>query len=797
MRNSQDLSQVHLAKIVSYNHAKTNMTMTIIFVLKGSLTVKTDNGDTRLRENDIYFLYPGTAGYLYGDNENLTLLYELDSALLEDFLDDIKNPAVSNVDRDGALRSVLADIARSRFTNNAAAYFLFQSHIYKLVYLLSSDLGGGENIKRDVADNRALKIKQYINKNYRYPISIQDLAKHINLTPQYVSRFIKAQLGMNFTDYIKEIRLKKSVKTLITTEETATAISFANGFPNMTAFNEAFKEKYHTTPLKYRKEKREERNHEIRQGNIQTLDLHIADQYLGKYPPGSIDVTSNDDAKLQVVINVKQHEKIPLNPIWFKIINLGFASDILNYDFEQQLIAIQHDLNFRYARIEGLFDSDIIDRIPNTPHFNFSNANRIFDLLLSIHLIPFIELAPKPIKISVSINKDIELKKRPNIFSVDSEWNIFMQEFISNCINRYGVKEVEQWHFEYWAFHGVHLEYEERKIEKYVERFKDTYCIIKKIIPNAQIGGPGFNVTADTKTLALILQEIQNAGINQDFVSIYLFHHESIVDTLGNHSCFSTRKDFFEFRIENVKKIMRRLGLQCPLYVSQWNFSYIARNYLNDSVFKTAFIVKNLLENNSAVSGIGYWLLSDLTSWYKDISQILFGGYGLVSKDDIHKPAYFAYHFLSMLNGTIIEKGNGYIVTSGGLGIYQILLYHYCHPADFYCLKSDAGISKENINDIFGSAARKNVTVDLVNIPAGNYRIRKMSVNQNHGSVLDQWNKMKGISDLSPQEVRYLKNVSVPKMSIYMGIIVDHIQIQVNLGVNEVCIFSINKQMES
>ncbi|GHV42133.1 helix-turn-helix domain-containing protein [Spirochaetia bacterium] len=793
MQNLHDTVKISLIEISSISISKENLIYFVIFVLKGQVSVKLDKTEKLLRENDVYLVRKNTAAGLMGRGSNLVLLFELPSDLLEDMLEDVSGIQCDSVSDKGRnynpLRSILANLAKSHFDTANTSHLLYQSNLYKLMHLLSTDYYNIPVYPDDAdeaLDKRIIKIRQYIRKNYRYPITMQDLAKHVHLTPLYLSRFIKLNSGENFIDYLNEVRLRNAVKELLSTDNTITSISFNHGFPSMTAFNKVFRQKYHATPLKYRKE-HEEKN-EPASLDLKQVDFKFAEEHLKQYLNSNFAPGEPEDGKqIDVVLGPLQIT----DTAWKEIINLGFAPDFLNFDFQQQLLSVQHELNFRYARIEGMFNSDIIDHIPNTPHFNFSNVNKIIDFLLSIHLIPFVELAPKPLKINMSSLDEFHLKGEVDLFSTPEEWEAFLKSFINNCLDRYGIKEVRKWKFENWAYHGHHLEFTDKGLDNFLSFFEKSFKTIKSLLPDIQIGGPGYNLSADEKMFSSILEGLRRINIEPDFVSVYSFHRE----TSDSLPYFSTKPNYLSWRINAVKKTIRRFKFNCPVYITQWNFDYTSRNYLNDSMFKAAFIIKNILENMDAFSAIGYWLLSDLTSDHMNTDRILFGGNGLTSINSLLKPAYYAYYFLSQLGEKMIKKGEGYIVTTNDENDYQVLLYHYCHPIDFYCLRCDTDVNKNNINDIFGDIKKKTISINVKSISPGKYRIKKLTLNREQGSVLDQWNRMTSIQALSPEEINHLKNISRPGMSIFLEEVTNEIKLSEEMDINEICFFSIKRQL--
>lgn len=94
----------------------------------------------------------------------------------------------------------------------------------------------------------------FIEKNYKDPISITDVAAVSGYSVSYFSRLFKNQLGKAFSEYLCLTRLKHVQQLLLTTDMSAMDISLECGFPypgNMTA---SFKKEFGMTPLKFRKQ---------------------------------------------------------------------------------------------------------------------------------------------------------------------------------------------------------------------------------------------------------------------------------------------------------------------------------------------------------------------------------------------------------------------------------------------------------------------------------------------------------------------------------------------------------------
>ncbi|WP_182301040.1 helix-turn-helix domain-containing protein [Cohnella cholangitidis] len=101
------------------------------------------------------------------------------------------------------------------------------------------------------------EIKAYIEQTYSKPdLSLDFIADQVQLTPGHLGKIFKAQSGLSFNDYLKNIRLEKAKELLLETDDSANTISELIGIFNTTYFYTIFKKKYGVSPAQYRAEAR-------------------------------------------------------------------------------------------------------------------------------------------------------------------------------------------------------------------------------------------------------------------------------------------------------------------------------------------------------------------------------------------------------------------------------------------------------------------------------------------------------------------------------------------------------------
>lgn len=97
-----------------------------------------------------------------------------------------------------------------------------------------------------------LSALEYISQNLHQNLRLEDVAKHCYLSPQYFSTYFKKYVGMNFSKYLVDLRLKRAMKEIINTNKAILEVAYQCGFNSKTSFYRAWYSKYQVTPLQIR-----------------------------------------------------------------------------------------------------------------------------------------------------------------------------------------------------------------------------------------------------------------------------------------------------------------------------------------------------------------------------------------------------------------------------------------------------------------------------------------------------------------------------------------------------------------
>ena len=74
--------------------------------------------------------------------------------------------------------------------------------------------------------------------------------------------------------------------------------------------------------------------------------------------------------------------------------------------------------------------------------------------------------------------------------------------------------------------------------------------------------------------------------------------------------------------------------------MTEWSSTLSNRNCLNDGCYKSAYIMKNLIQNYDEADAVAYWIATDIFAERIDSEDLLFGGCGLISRDGIRRRCF-------------------------------------------------------------------------------------------------------------------------------------------------------------
>ena len=103
----------------------------------------------------------------------------------------------------------------------------------------------------------AEKAESYIETNYSYPITVEEIASYVGISRSHLFRSFQNYMNRSPKEYLTEYRIKQACRLLRETDLSVSAIAYSVGFENNLYFSKAFRKQKGESPSEYRKSREE------------------------------------------------------------------------------------------------------------------------------------------------------------------------------------------------------------------------------------------------------------------------------------------------------------------------------------------------------------------------------------------------------------------------------------------------------------------------------------------------------------------------------------------------------------
>jgi two-component system response regulator YesN len=178
------------------------------------------------------------------DDVNGNLVIEIGNEVIDLFLFSLKKQKIEMKDKSKFLRAYNEKIFKCKSISE-----VFEMLSKEITQQLEEII-----LEKQHTDMKPIRLaKQFMQKNFNLPISLELVSHLIGFNPTYFSYYFKKETGMNFLEYLVEIRVTKSKELLIDTDKNIAEIAEAVGYMDLKHFSKLFKKYSGLTPSEYRK----------------------------------------------------------------------------------------------------------------------------------------------------------------------------------------------------------------------------------------------------------------------------------------------------------------------------------------------------------------------------------------------------------------------------------------------------------------------------------------------------------------------------------------------------------------
>ncbi|MGD1079895.1 MAG: beta-xylosidase [Candidatus Sulfotelmatobacter sp.] len=349
------------------------------------------------------------------------------------------------------------------------------------------------------------------------------------------------------------------------------------------------------------------------------------------------------------------HATKPLDRFFDLSVGSDFPGTLIRDDSQLQLKKAVDELGFRYIRFHAIFH-DVLGTVSlenGKIAYDWTKIDQLYDDLLARRIKPFVELGFTPNAMKTSENKIFYWQGNTS-HPLLPAWMDLVDAFIRHIEQRYGQDEVRSWFFEVWNEPNLSGFWEGGDQKAYFELYDLTANTIKAIDPNLRVGGPS---TAGAAWVLEFLDHAAQSGAAVDFVTTHTYGVDNgFLDENGKEDIkLSPSPDAI---VGDVRKVREQIKASkfpdLPLYFTEWSTSYNPRDLVHDSYISAPYILSKLKASEGLVQGMSYWTYTDLFEEPGPPPTPFHGGFGLLNREGIPKPAYFAYKYLHAVRGNEI-----------------------------------------------------------------------------------------------------------------------------------------------
>lgn len=434
-----------------------------------------------------------------------------------------------------------------------------------------------------------------------------------------------------------------------------------------------------------------------------------------------------------------------------------FPGTLIRDDTQAQLALAIDELGFEYIRFHDIFHDTLgtVRRIDGEIVYNWTEIDRLYDMLLAKGIRPFVELGFTPNELRTS-QQTLFYWKGNTSHPKQDMWIHLVDAFVRHVQERYGVEETRKWYFEVWNEPNLKDFWENADQRAYFNLYAHTARTIKAIDPQLRVGGPS---TAGGDWIPELLTFVADNQLPIDFVTTHTYGVEG--GFLDEHGKQDTKLlEIPDAIVADVRRVREEIKASAfpdlPLYFTEWSSSYSPRDYIHDSYINAPYVLTKLKQVKGTVQAMSYWAYTDLFEEPGPPDRPFHGGFGLMNRDGIRKPSWFAYKYLNQLTGNEVTLNDPQAMATVDGKRVAALVWDWQQPVQktsntpFYTKK-------------LPSTEASSIAFQIEHLPTGSYRLEVRRTGYLKNDPMSLYIDMGLPSELSADQLSQLREATTDR----------------------------------
>lgn len=258
-----------LVNDIVYRTFHTHNAFEILLCISDTAIISVKGKKFKLKSGDIALISPHQVHDILAESRTGAkfLIVQVSRNFLQEYLTGLKTTVFSDTLVTTVLDEKKADELRKELLALGIEYFSLSSEdggiivINKVIGILAFLLGNlgytryteQEYLEHTKIIGRITRIAEYIDKNYQYKVTLENIAAEENLSANYVSQFFTKYIGVTFQKYLNNVRLEAALRLLTDDSLTVSEVANYSGFADAKYMAQVFRRYFGCPPNEYRK----------------------------------------------------------------------------------------------------------------------------------------------------------------------------------------------------------------------------------------------------------------------------------------------------------------------------------------------------------------------------------------------------------------------------------------------------------------------------------------------------------------------------------------------------------------
>lgn len=230
----------------------------ILYVLSGNGVIAMDGVIYPLKQGDLIVVNPGIPhceSSVSGSKMHLVFLaveqFEVEGLRKNHLIGNHMPPVIAGQDYRYKIESYFTDII-SESADKIMLSTAMNKNLASALLILILRLYHSRSERAADLKEECRRIKDYIDKNYTSPITLDSLSEQVYISKYYLSHIFKSQTGTSPIKYLINKRISEAAQLLIHTDLSIRDIALRVGYDDPVYFSQMFKKVMDESPAAYR-----------------------------------------------------------------------------------------------------------------------------------------------------------------------------------------------------------------------------------------------------------------------------------------------------------------------------------------------------------------------------------------------------------------------------------------------------------------------------------------------------------------------------------------------------------------